>query len=460
MSLALTILLSLLSAGILAGRVYEIINLTDANTGFLLVNGIVMNPYILGIFAVITLCCGILIFGSCRKAEPYYSASSKYTAFFTGAALVAAGVLSIQYEAIAPFFISGGLALIIMGITALGKKKTDIVVMILLLGFAMGMCMDVVSFDVSTYHNTVFMQNVLEYICMSAFMLTVVKNVYLPSKCSRMMLYVTGMFSFAVCSMMNIADIICYVLTGGQELYQIFVYAATALFGIFAFDTAVSSLPDKKEAEKNTAEEQIAETNDESEHSDKLDADETTETSELFAVNEIEKMLETVSEEKTEDKHIEGNIGMVDVPATEETDVTVSKYTMISELFGSETEKQIQAESRSILGETRSFKTVSQPKVDESAPQYDMLKGMFMGEDTSQYDFDTEETEKTVKKQPEKKKKHSLFGKNKKEKTVAENQQEEIPDTYENEKSVQRVKEQTAKKTKTDTQKIVYKKPK
>ena len=77
MSLALTILLTLLSAGILAGRVYEIINLTDANTGFLLVKGIVMNPYILGIFAVITLCCGILIFGSCRKAEPYYSAGDR-----------------------------------------------------------------------------------------------------------------------------------------------------------------------------------------------------------------------------------------------------------------------------------------------------------------------------------------------------------------------------------------------
>ena len=77
MSLTLTILLSLFSAGILAGRVYEILNLTDASTGFLLVNGIIMNPYILGIFAVITLCCGILIFGSYKTVKPYYSKSSK-----------------------------------------------------------------------------------------------------------------------------------------------------------------------------------------------------------------------------------------------------------------------------------------------------------------------------------------------------------------------------------------------
>ena len=208
MSLTLTVLLSLLSAGILAGRVYEILNLTDAFTGFLIVNGVVMNPYVIGLFVVITLCCGILIFGSGKAAVPYYSKSSKVTCILAGVGFVAAAVPAMQFEVTAPFFIAGGAALIIMGITGLGKKKTDIAVMLLMLGFAAGMCMDVVSFDVNTYHNTVFVQNVMEYLCIIAFMLTVVKNVYLPSKYSRMFLYVTGMLSFSVCSMMNVADII------------------------------------------------------------------------------------------------------------------------------------------------------------------------------------------------------------------------------------------------------------
>lgn len=487
MSLTLTVLLSLLSAGILAGRVYEILNLTDAFTGFLIVNGVVMNPYVIGLFVVITLCCGILIFGSGKAAVPYYSKSSKVTCILAGVGFVAAAVPAMQFEVTAPFFIAGGAALIIMGITGLGKKKTDIAVMLLMLGFAAGMCMDVVSFDVNTYHNTVFVQNVMEYLCIIAFMLTVVKNVYLPSKYSRMFLYVTGMLSFSVCSMMNVADIICYFITGGQALYKLFMYIATAMFGVFAFDTAISAIPVKNKkktvredkyihdesVEKDYAEERADMTvSEENDAFDKSETEDKTELTEVFAVNELEKMFEAIAEERAE-KNTEGSENDVytaeEFLIKEETDENAIKHTMFSELFGRETQDYIPSEHHSILSETRSFKKISQPKLDESAHEYDMLKSMFKGEDTSQYQFEAEETENTTARNSEKKKKRSFFGGSKKEntargKSVTEKSASEHKnvsgDTIVKERTKFTAEEQTAGKLKSETKKIVYKKPK
>lgn len=521
MSLTLTILLSLFSAGILAGRVYEILNLTDVSTGFLLVNGIVMNPYILGIFVVIALCCGILIFSSYKTVKPYYSKSSKYTAVLAGAAFIAAGGFAFKVEIIAPFFIAGGAALIVMAITDLGKKKTDIAVMLLMLAFAAGMCMDVVSFNVSTYHNTVFMQNVLEYLCISVFMLMMVKNVYMPSKHSRMMLYVTGMLTFAVCSMMNIADIICYVMTGGQSLYQVLIYVAMALFGIFAFDTAVSAIPSQKEIKKDiedvqkhdvteyiektetkeSFEENIAENTVEAQtaENETVEAEETEsekeelsvakdEIADAFAQSELEQMFDTFAEEKADNNFENNEIKDIaqEVVLKEETENDISKYAMVSELFGAQAETEITAQlPQNIFSETRSFKKFSQPKLEESAPEYDMLKSMFKGEDTSQYQLDVEDNDiKKDKKQLQPKQKRSLFSINKKEKIKEEKTVEEkvvekkdIVENVQPEKTeiIHKNDSTTAKQTektkfvssesrkkvsKTETKKIVYKKPK
>ncbi|MBQ7284563.1 MAG: hypothetical protein IJW74_06945 [Oscillospiraceae bacterium] len=247
MSLTLTVLLSLLSAGLLAGRVYEILVLTDAQTGFLFVGGIVFNPYVLAVFAVIAVCCGILIFGSINTVKPYYSKASRYTAALAGAALVAAGVLSLSTDKVSMFIIAGGLALLVIAFAGLGKKKTDYLAIVLLLVFTAGLCMDVIAFDVYTIYNTAFMQKALAYITAIAFMLYVLKNVYIPSSTSRMILYILGMLAFAFCSMMSLADTISFVVQNGSFDVKLVNDIAFVLFGLYAFDNAISVVPTKKE---------------------------------------------------------------------------------------------------------------------------------------------------------------------------------------------------------------------
>lgn len=486
MSLTLTVLLSLISAAILAGRVYEILNLTDAATGFLLVGGVVMNPYILALVAVITLCCGIIIFSQYKVVEPYYSHTSKYTAFIAGAAMAVAGILAAPYKVEAPFFIAGGMALLIMAGAGLGKKKSDYLVMVLLLAFAAGLCMDVVTFNVFTYHNTQFLTKVLSYMCIIAFMLTVLKNVYVPSKFSRMMIYVAGMLSFAACSMMSLADIICYIIEGGQSLVYLLMKIAVALFGVYAFDNAVSAIPDKKEiskakkkieAKRFAAPEETAEKGSNAvQEKDKvvqhteasLKAESNNQEKgfvDTFAGAELAQMFDDFAEEKSE--HIQQNDTSAEylaekVVLKENAEDEVLKYEMFSELFGSDTKTEISVpQPQGILSETRSFKRFAAPKLDETAPEYDMLKSMFRGEDTSQYDVPQAEETKADKKR-------SLFGA-KKEKSVKIKEtalkserkedtvlkQPELPD-----KKTFAAAQPKVSKTKNDTKKVVYKKPK
>lgn len=477
MSLTLTILLSLISAGILAGRVYEILNLTDAATGFLLVKGVVLSPYILGLLAVIVVCCGVIIFSQFKVVEPYYSSTSKYTAFIAGIAMAAAGGFALKAEAVAPFIMAGGVALIAIAVAGLGKKKSDYIVMVLLLVFAAGLCMDVVTFNVSSYHNTVFLQNVLSYICMIAFMLTVLKNVYMPARFSRMMLYIAGMLSFAICSMMNLADVICYIITGGQSIAYLIKGIAFTLFGIYAFDNAVSAIPDKNEMKKNSIKSEknddVAEqpynieiangtadnsaTNTEmqsnvvNEKQDSYKEDENTVTAEL------EKLFDTIAEETADKVHDCVQQDMIDI-CVEEQDASTedenSKYKMFSELFGADTQSEFSADKqRGILGETRSFKKYAEPKLNEAAPEYDMLKSMFRGEDTSQYEVAAD-----VSAQPNKKR--LLFG-DKKQKA-----EKAVTSAYEKNTSkmettnIDTVAALNSRQTKTETKKIVYKKPK
>ena len=96
MAVGLTVMLAWISVGILAGRVYEIISLTDMETGFLVTKGLALNPLLIALFLLITVCCGVMIFGKEKKAEPFFSKSSGIMADLAGAAFIACGVAAFS----------------------------------------------------------------------------------------------------------------------------------------------------------------------------------------------------------------------------------------------------------------------------------------------------------------------------------------------------------------------------
>ena len=245
MTIALTGLLSLLSLGILAGRIYEILKLTDPQTGFFIYKGIVFNPYILVIFTVITICCAVLIFGGNKKVKPFFSQSSKIIALAAGVMFLIYGVMSAGDGITSVFIIAGGIALVLMGIFELkpSVNAVNIATVVLIVVFIAGLCLDVIIFNVSTIHNIVFIKNALSYMAAGLFLLMVMKNVFAPSVYSGMLLYITGIIAFVMCGVMNIADIIAMAVDGQAVLPQLFFNAGFGFFGFFAFDNAISVMP-------------------------------------------------------------------------------------------------------------------------------------------------------------------------------------------------------------------------
>ena len=464
MSLVLTILLSLISAALLAGRVYEILYLTDTTTGFLMVNGVVFNAYIPAIFAVIVICCGVIVFAQDKTVAPFYSKSSRFTAALAAMALVAAGAVTVKTDMTAAFFIAGGLALLIIAIAGLGERKTDVLVMILLFAFTAGLCLDVVSFDVSTYYNTAFLHKTIAYVCMISFMLTVLKNVYMPSKGSKMTLYILGVLSFAGCSMFSIAEIISYVVSNGQFAPQLVREIAFAMFGLYAFDNAVSAIPSKEKphrepsfiVESQYTEESNTQETDKS-HILPQETEQQTETAEQM--DELEQIFSAIAAEKAQKNNKEHGAEQSfaqEVALTEETPKDTSRYQLVSELFKEEKHTEITLTPENNISETRSFKKFSEPKLEESAPEYDMLKSIFKGEDLSQYNLTEDGRAVRVEKEQIQQKKRSLFGSRKEKKNsdeiVSEKQYVQAEETVTE-------SENQPKKTPSKN-KVVYKKPK
>lgn len=248
MTIVLTVMLALISLGILAGRVYEIVKITDANTGFFIYKGIVFNPYILAIFAVITVCCAVIIFGGSKDEKPFFSKSSKIIAAASGGMFIVYGAMSLHNLPYALPVISGGLMLVIIGTLGLNPQADifNIVSVILSVIFAAGLCLDVIIFNVNTIHNIAFVKNAMTYIAAALFIMFVMQNVYRPSAASKMYLYITGVLAFLFCGIMNVADIIAMAIDGQSVLPDLFLYAGWGFFGFFAFDNAVSVMPRKK----------------------------------------------------------------------------------------------------------------------------------------------------------------------------------------------------------------------
>jgi len=155
------------------------------------------------------------------------------------------GVMSAGDGITSVFVIAGGIALVLMGIFGLrpAANAVNIAVVVLIVVFIAGLCLDVIIFNVSTIHNIAFIKNALSYMAAGLFLLFVMKNVFAPSVHSGMLLYITGIIAFVMCGVMNIADIIAMAVNGQAVLPQLFFNAGFGFFGFFAFDNAISVMP-------------------------------------------------------------------------------------------------------------------------------------------------------------------------------------------------------------------------
>ncbi|MBQ5782923.1 MAG: hypothetical protein IIV99_06030 [Oscillospiraceae bacterium] len=250
MATAVTVLIGILSAGLLSGRIYELLRLTDTQTGFFIYKGIVFNPVILALFAVIVVCCGILIFGDDKTAAPFFSKSSRPIAVASGAMLAVYSALTVVAGGIPVAAVAGALTMLVVGVAGLSPQMSakNIMVAVFSLIFIVGYCLDVIVLDVCTVYNIEFTKNALCTLAMALLLMAVMKNIWSPSKYSKMLLYISGMLAFAMCGVMHIADIVYLAITSSIQPQQMVLHAGFAFAGLYGLDNAVSVLPKKQKA--------------------------------------------------------------------------------------------------------------------------------------------------------------------------------------------------------------------
>lgn len=307
MSLILSVLICLLSIGIMAGRVYEILSLTDSATGFLITKGIALNPVLLAIFVVITICCGVIIFGGEKNAEPFFSKSSGIIAAAAGVMLVVFGTMQMKQSVMAVLLIVGGAGWFLLGVTDLGKKIKDGVIVVLLTVFVAALCLDIIIFDVYSIYYTEFMHRVLSHISVVLVILAVLKNVYAPSRFSKIFLYVSGFICFAFSGMLAVADIICIIAQGTLEYSEIVKNMVFFLIGIYALDNALSLLPKGRKTAEEADFTEYSEQADCAEYAEKEAVFVNKKTEEIYVTQDLEKPAEVTVKDNKEKMIFKGD---------------------------------------------------------------------------------------------------------------------------------------------------------
>lgn len=256
MAVILNLIIFALSAGVMCGRVFEILNLTDHKTGFLMYQGIVFNPYILLILFIIIVCSGILLLGGRKSINSFHAEKLGLLSALCGLFFFSYGVISINLDPLAKFLIAGGLGFITMGIFGLKNNIISKITALLLIVGMIGMCLDVVLFDVYSIQNIEFLKNALAYLSTMLFLMFVFKNAFAPSKYSKVMLYVFSQTAFLMCGAMNIADVAAKIIMGNTSITNMVFNLPFIFLGIYAFATgiAVSVSKDSKK-QKNDEEE-------------------------------------------------------------------------------------------------------------------------------------------------------------------------------------------------------------
>lgn len=255
MALILNILLAFISVGIFSGRIYELMNLTNIETNFLTFKGVIFNPYILPIFIIITVCCGVLILGDIKAGKSFFAKSAGIFSIFAGSSFLIYIIMTIVDGDIAQnnslsqflfFLMLGAIGFIGLGMLGLRSKKYEIAIVSILTVFCIGLCLNVIVFNVSSIYNVTFLKESLAILSIVMFLLMVFKNVYSPSRSSIMWLYISGFVCFVLCGVMYLADIAYGCIENSISVSSLFLYTGYVFIGLYAVSTAILAIPNGK----------------------------------------------------------------------------------------------------------------------------------------------------------------------------------------------------------------------
>ena len=233
-----------------AGRMYEVLNILEEGTNFIIGKGIVTTPLMLGILFLVTVCCCVLIYADKLSQPKNLKAPVSFFGFLPAPFIIGASVLNII-----GIFKTGGflgydimMILAAIGFAAFGVinikgKNREKLPMLLTMFMPVAMCINTAILKVQPIANTMYMYYGLSSICMLLFFLLLFKNAYAPSVLSRPMLYAAALLNYLISGTASLANLIGGFITDSLPLADILLNVALVIIGIYSLFMAFYIMP-------------------------------------------------------------------------------------------------------------------------------------------------------------------------------------------------------------------------
>lgn len=255
MTVFLNLLFIFVSVLFFAGRMYEVMYLLEEGTHFLVSGGIVTTPLMMGIIALIAVCCGVLAFAGKEREEE----NLKFPVGLFGIApapfIVIASILNIigifktgGFLGYDIMMILAAVGLAMLGIMNIKGKKRERLPVFMVMLLPLAMCMNAVVLTIQPIANTMFLYYGLSAITVLMFLLMLLKNAYAPSDYSQPVLYVSALINFVICGAANLANLIGGLFSKALSMADIMLYVALAIIGVYSLFIAFYIMPSAQQS--------------------------------------------------------------------------------------------------------------------------------------------------------------------------------------------------------------------
>ena len=245
-----------------AGRLFDLLSVTDIATGYMSAAPVVSKPLMIVLVFIVAACCTVFVRPRLINQKKIKARTPGIFGAFTGAFLIAAAVFNIintfKWGGFLGFDIAiilGSVSLIFLSFTDIKGKKYETLPFILTVAAFASVCLNSVIIDIGTVNNTIYFFKNIAFINTFIFVLLLFKSIYAPAKYTKMSLYFVSLVNFVFSCLCMLALLVAYVSKLGFEPRVVFLYAGYISMGLYSMTLAFSLTKKTKTAPKRAARE-------------------------------------------------------------------------------------------------------------------------------------------------------------------------------------------------------------
>jgi hypothetical protein len=228
------------------GRLFESIELTDYETGFLTDTPLVSKVLVVLLVFLIAMSTAVISHGGKNKSKDKFNIKIGLVGFAIGAFFITGAIAGIKNTLMYGGFLGFDIAIIFSGIgfmiySLVGIKGENIekFAFIFVTAGGVSFILNALIFDINTVENTIYTSDNLAHIAALSFLMLLFKSQYAPSNGTNIALYRSAFFNTVFSFGGLTATVIGELNNKSTTLYGLLYDCGFILLGILSFSTAV-----------------------------------------------------------------------------------------------------------------------------------------------------------------------------------------------------------------------------